>query len=186
MKKVLVVVDMQNDFIDGPLGNDQTKAVVKNVVEKIKNFDGDLIVLTMDSHSEAYMETQEGKKLPVEHCIVGTDGWSINTEVRNSLNNFEPEMVEINCKRTFGSVSLPKGIEDSLGLVCDDDEFEIEICGICTGICVISNAMLLKAHFREAKIAVDASCCACVTPESHKIALEAMKMCQIDVIGENE
>lgn len=186
MKKILVIVDLQNDFIDGPLGNEQTRAVVEKVVEKIKSFNGDQLVVTMDTHNEKYLETQEGQKLPVKHCIPGTKGWKLNQKVQDAVNNLLPNKVQYSCKKTFGSIALPVGLKEDLGITDWGEDLVIEMCGICTGICVISNAMLLKAHFPEAKIIVDASCCACVTSESHNTALEAMKMCQIDVIGEEE
>lgn len=182
MKKILVVVDMQNDFIDGALGNEECRAVVPRIVNKINNFNGDEIIYTMDTHAEDYLETQEGKNLPVIHCVRSTNGWNINELIDAALTDAESrcEVVEIH-KPTFGSVSMANYLANTF---MEDEEFEIELCGVCTGICVISNAMLLKAFFTEAKVTVDASCCACVTPTSHKNALEAMKLCQINVIGE--
>lgn len=182
MKKVLVVVDMQNDFIDGALGNAECQSVVPKIVDKINNFNGDEIIYTMDTHKEHYLETQEGRNLPVTHCIESTNGWNIHELINAALENAESrcEVTEVH-KPTFGSVSMATYLSNTFA---EDEEFEIELCGVCTGICVISNAMLLKAFFTEAKVIVDASCCACVTPESHKTALEAMKLCQINVIGE--
>lgn len=176
MKKVLVAVDMQNDFIDGSLGTSEAKKIVGNAVEKIKNHDG-LIFVTYDTHFENYMETAEGKKLPVEHCIKNTEGWQLNKKVADALKNKNYITVE---KLTFGSVDLPEKIKNS----CGDEDFEIELIGLCTDICVVSNALILKANYPEAKISVDASCCAGVTPDSHRAALTTMKFCQIDVIGE--
>lgn len=178
--KTLVVVDMQNDFIHGALGNDECKAVVSNVVDKINNFNGKEIIYTLDTHHENYMETQEGKKLPVKHCIEYSMGWILDKDVDEALRKNGASIVEIR-KPTFGSVALANHLMLEFE---ENDEFEIEFIGVCTDICVISNAMLIKAFFPEAKVVVDASCCAGVTPESHKNALEAMKMCQIDVIGE--
>ena len=168
MKKILIVVDMQVDFITGALGSADAEAIVQNVVEKVKNFDGK-IIFTRDTHFENYMETQEGTKLPVPHCIKDTVGWQICDE----LLPFVETVVD---KVTFGSVELPKIIE-SFGESID----EIELCGLCTDICVISNAMVLKASFPEAEISVDASCSAGVTKESHQTALDAMKAVQIEI-----
>ncbi len=177
MKKILVVVDMQNDFIDGPLGNEQCRAVVSNVVDKINSFDGDEIIYTLDTHKENYLETQEGKNLPVTHCIEETEGWKLNALVDEAINNATCKVTEIR-KPTFGSVQLGNYLSEEFE---QESSFEIELCGVCTGICVISNAMLVKAFFTEALVSVDAACSACVTPESHKTALEAMKLCQIEV-----
>lgn len=191
--KLLVVVDMQNDFIDGSLGTKEAQEIVPKVVEKIKNFDG-IVVATMDTHDENYLSTQEGKNLPVKHCIGGEAGWHLNQEVRDVLSeNISEDEKKENCiwlknayrKETFGSLDL---MDDCFDEFRDDrahpENVEITLVGLCTDICVISNAMLLKAALPEAKIIVDASCCAGVTPESHKNALEAMKMCQIEVINE--
>jgi len=180
MKKILVVVDMQNDFIDGALGNNECKAVVPNVVNKIKNFDGNEIFYTLDTHQNNYMNTQEGRKLPVVHCIEETNGWMLNKNIEDAINNNGASIVEVR-KPTFGSVNLAN---EFMFMFEENNEFEVEFVGICTDICVISNAMLIKTFFPEAKVVVDASCCAGVTPESHKNALEAMKMCQIEIIGE--
>jgi len=162
--KYLIVVDMQNDFITGTLGSKLAEAIVPNVVEKVKNFDGKAI-FTRDTHFADYMQTQEGKKLPVEHCIKGTDGWQICDE----LKPFATDVVD---KITFGSIELPK-------MMTDADE--IELCGLCTDICVISNAMILKATYPEVKITVDSNCCAGVSVESHNTALDAMKAVQIEI-----
>ena len=178
--KILVVVDMQNDFIDGALRNDECKAVVPNVVEKINKFDGDKIFYTLDTHHENYLETQEGKELPVIHCIEYSMGWMLNNDVDDAIRKNKALAIEVR-KPTFGSVILAKNLSYELE---KDEEFEIELVGVCTDICVISNAMLIKAFLPEAKVVVDASCCAGVTPESHKTALEAMKMCQIEVVNE--
>lgn len=173
MKNFLVVVDMQNDFVDGALGSAEAVAIVPNVVDKIKNFDGEIFV-TLDTHFDNYMETAEGKKLPVPHCIKGTAGWELNPEVAKALEDKKHTVVE---KLTFGSVDLPKLIKDTAG----DEVFSTELIGLCTDICVVSNALLLKAHYPEYNIAVDASCCAGVTPKSHNEALATMGMCQIDI-----
>ena len=176
MKKLLIVVDMQKDFVDGALGSKEAVAIVDNVVNKIKSFDGDVIV-TYDTHFENYMETQEGKRLPVPHCIKGTDGWKLNEKVQAALDGREYAAIE---KPTFGSTELPEYIKANYGTT----ELEIELVGLCTDICVVSNALLLKANFLEAKVSVDASCCAGVTVDSHNAALTTMKMCQVNVIGE--
>lgn len=176
MKKILVVVDMQNDFVDGALGSEQAVAIVDGVVKKIENFDGDIIV-TYDTHGENYINTQEGKNLPVPHCIKGSDGWKLNSKVQAAVDKREYKAIE---KPTFGSTELPEYIRANY----DPDETEIELIGLCTDICVVSNALLIKANFIETKVSVDASCCAGVTVESHNAALTTMKMCQVNVINE--
>ena len=176
MKKILIVVDMQNDFVDGALGTKEAAAIVGNVEKKIKEFDGDIIV-TYDTHFENYMDTQEGKNLPVPHCIKGTKGWELNENVKTALAGKKYKTIE---KPTFGSVELTEYIKKNYNA----QEVSIELIGLCTDICVVSNALLLKANFLETEISVDASCCAGVTPESHKAALITMKMCQVKVIGE--
>ena len=173
MKKFLVVVDMQKDFVDGALGTKEAVAVVPAVVEKIRAFDG-TIFATLDTHFADYMQTAEGKKLPVPHCIKGTDGWRLDDAVAAALAEKGYEAVE---KRTFGCVDLPERITQA----ADGAPFSVELVGLCTDICVVSNALLLKAHFPETPIAVDASCCAGVTPELHEAALMTMRSCQIDV-----
>lgn len=173
MKKFLVVVDMQKDFVDGALGTKEAVAIVPNVVKKINEFDGKIFV-TYDTHFENYMETNEGKNLPVEHCIKGTDGWKLNDEVAGALNGKDYTEVE---KITFGSVKLPELVKEAAG----DEEFTVELIGLCTDICVVSNALMLKANFPEMDMFVDSACCAGVTVESHEAALATMKMCQIGV-----
>ena len=173
MKKLLIVVDMQKDFVDGALGSAEAVAIVDNVVDKIRNFDGDIIA-TYDTHPENYMETQEGKNLPVPHCIKGTDGWELNEKVQAALDKKGFKAIE---KPTFGSVDLPEYIKMNY----NPEEIEIELIGLCTDICVVSNALLIKANFLETKVSVDASCCAGVTVDSHNAALLTMKMCQVNV-----
>ena len=173
MKKILIVVDMQKDFVDGALGTIEAQGIVENVVEKIKNHDGDIIV-TYDTHFENYMQTQEGKNLPVPHCIKGTDGWKLDSKVQKALENKKYKAFE---KLTFGSTELPEYIKSNY----NENDIEIELIGLCTDICVVSNALLLKANFLETKISVDAKCCAGVTVDSHNSALTTMKMCQIEV-----
>ena len=170
--RVLVVIDMQNDFIDRALGTKEAASIVENVAKKIKGFDGP-VIYTKDTHGENYLDTQEGKNLPVTHCVRGSEGWRISSDlpVAEDAVIFE--------KPTFGSKELGVYLED---LAKKEDIEEIEVIGLCTDICVISNALLIKAFLPEVKITVDSSCCAGVTPDSHKNALEAMKMCQINVI----
>lgn len=170
--KILIVVDMQRDFIDGTLGTKEAQAIVPKVKAKVEDYiqKGYTVVFTRDTHHSEYLSTQEGRKLPVEHCIINTDGWQICDELK-------PYAEHVFDKITFGHYDLPKYLP-----VGQNDE--IELCGLCTDICVISNAMLMKSVYTENPIIVDASCCAGVTPETHKNALEAMKMCQIEIIGE--
>ena len=175
MKRFLIVVDMQKDFVDGALGTKEAVAIVPNVVNKIETFDGEIIA-TLDTHDADYLRSAEGKKLPVAHCIYHTEGWILHYEIAKALDKKKHILLE---KPTFGSVKLPALIEELAG----DEPFTIELCGLCTDICVVSNALLLKAHFPEVPIAVDASCCAGVTPASHEAALTTMTMCQIDVEG---
>ena len=174
MKKFLVVVDMQKDFVDGALGSREAVAIVPAVVKKIESFDGEIFV-TYDTHFENYMQTSEGKHLPVPHCIKGTDGWQLNNDVENALSGKKFTKVE---KNTFGSVDLPKLIEQA----ADGEDFAVELIGLCTDICVVSNALMLKAFMPEVRISVDSSCCAGVTVEKHEAALETMRSCQINVI----
>lgn len=178
--KVLVVVDMQNDFVDGVLGTKEAEEILPKVVEKIKNFDGQ-ILYTRDTHEENYMDTQEGNYLPVPHCVRGTKGWQLNPQIE-ALRSGDP--VD---KPTFGSVELGKLLKEQEKKLKSEGKSGIEsitLIGLCTDICVISNALLIKAFLPETPIFVDAACCAGVTPKSHKNALEAMKVCQIQVIGE--
>ena len=171
--KVLVVVDMQNDFITGSLGTPEAQAIVPNVKKKIEEAakNGDLIVYTKDTHFHDYLDTMEGKKLPVEHCIYDSEGWQIPDELLPPVGYTNVETFE---KFTFGSYKLV----DFLAWNSD----EIELVGLCTDICVVSNALLLKAKlYNTAEISVDATCCAGVTPETHEAALKTMEMCQINV-----
>lgn len=185
--KVLVIVDMQNDFITGALGTEEARAIIPKMVERIGEFpQNTLVLLTKDTHYENYLETQEGKNLPVAHCIYMTEGWSIHNEISTAVKNkkfysWNSESI-INSrvlKNTFGSIELADLIKNGINKVD-----EVTFMGVCTDICVISNVMLLKAYCPELKIIVDASCCAGVTPEKHKAALEVMKSCQIEVINE--
>ena len=179
MKKILVVVDMQKDCVDGSLGTPEAQAIVPNVVNKIKEFEGDIFV-TLDTHEEDYLHTPEGAKLPVRHCIRGSEGWKLDKNVAEVLEDREYEKVY---KETFGSVFLPDLIYENMRKNEDPNElYHIELIGLCTDICVVSNALLLKANYPEHKISVDATCCAGVTPETHNHALSVMRMCQIDII----
>lgn len=172
--KVLVVVDMQNDFIDGALGTKEAQAIVPHVVDKIKNFDGK-IFFTRDTHEDNYMETQEGINLPIPHCLECTTGWELSPEIAPLV---ETEPID---KVTFGSINLGAILES----LDEDDVVEsITFVGLCTDICVISNAIIAKAFLPEVPIIVDAKCCAGVTPESHERALRAMEACQIKIINE--
>jgi nicotinamidase-related amidase len=178
MKRFLVVVDMQNDFVDGALGSAEAAAIVPAAVRKIEAFEGEIFV-TFDTHFENYLSTAEGKKLPVPHCVKGTPGWELNGEIAAALEGKRYTPVE---KRTFGAADLP-GL---IGEAAAGEGFSVELIGLCTDICVISNALLLKAFFPEAPIAADAACCAGVTPELHVAALKTMRSCQIDVTGAEE
>ena len=166
---VLIVIDMQNDFIDGALGTKEAEAIVPRVVEKIRNFDG-MVLATRDTHEADYLQTQEGKNLPVEHCIRGTNGWELRPEIQDLIS------AEVMDKPTFGSRKLAEFLKKQ-----ETEIDSITLVGLCTDICVISNALILRAAFPNAKITVDARCCAGVTEETHLAALTAMKCCQIDV-----
>ncbi len=168
--KVLIVVDMQNDFIDGALGSPEALAIVEKVRKKVESFDGE-IIFTQDTHYEDYLSTQEGKKLPVPHCIRDTKGW----EICDELELFAENRIT---KETFGCLGLPECILDWFG----EEPEEIQLVGLCTDICVISNAMIVKTAFPEIPVIVDSSCCAGVTPQSHENALSAMKAVQIEII----
>ena len=174
--KVLVVVDMQNDFIDGALGTKEAEAIVPGVVEMIRGFDGKVIA-TRDTHGEDYLDSEEGRHLPVPHCIKGTEGWEIRREVMEALDEKQGCLLIV--KPSFGSVELGESVKNLDG--AEGSVEEITLAGLCTDICVISNALLLKACCPEVPIRVAASCCAGVTPQSHSQALEAMKVCQIEV-----
>ena len=172
MRKILIVVDMQNDFIDGALGTPEAVAIVENVKRKIEDFDGE-VIFTRDTHFDNYMDTQEGKNLPVPHCIKGTHGWEIRAEL-DALR--KSEAID---KLTFGSSTLFEALEDENAKEKID---EITLIGLCTDICVISNAIGIKAFLPEVKITVDSACCAGVTPESHQRALDTMRVCQIEIL----
>ena len=174
MKHVLIVVDIQKDFVDGALGTAEAVAMIPNAVKKIREFDGDIFV-TYDTHFEDYMNTAEGGKLPVPHCIKGTDGWELDKNIAAALEGKDFTSVE---KLTFGSVDLPALVSEAVG----EEDFDITLIGLCTDICVVSNALILKASFPEKEVYVYSSACAGVTVDSHEAALTTMKMCQINVI----
>lgn len=176
MQDILIVVDMQNDFIDGALGTPEAIAIVPKAAEKIRSFPG-RVLFTRDTHEENYLETQEGKNLPVPHCIRGTEGWQICPQLAELCT--EPPID----KETFGSAGLAALLQTANQ---ENPIQSITLIGLCTDICVISNALLLKAFLPEVKITVDASCCAGVTPESHHLALSAMKACQIEIKNETD
>lgn len=172
MRNILVVVDMQNDFIDGSLGTKEAQAIVDNVVAEIANYDPANIFVTRDTHPENYLDTQEGKNLPVVHCVKNTKGWEINEKIAKALKN-----VEIIDKPTFGS----KILAEKIAAIAEKEDIEVTLIGLCTDICVVSNALLIKAYVPEIPMRVIASCCAGVTPESHEAALKTMAMCQVKV-----
>ena len=174
MRKILVVVDMQKDFVDGALGTKEAEKIVPAVVEKIKSYDIKDVFVTYDTHQENYMDTQEGHNLPVVHCVEGTEGWELDAKVKEAVKG-----ATIIKKPTFGSIRLAEILRNETE---PGDHLRIELIGLCTDICVVSNALLLKANFPEAEIAVNAGCCAGVTPEKHLAALETMRSCQIDIL----
>ena len=173
MRKILIVVDMQNDFIDGALGTPEAEAIVGNVKAKIASYPEEDVFFTRDTHQADYMESQEGRYLPVPHCIEGTDGWQIRSDVFAAAPG-----AKIFDKPTFGSTALAEAVKE----MAQAEELEIELIGLCTDICVVSNALLLKATLPEVKISVDPVCCAGVTPEKHAAALETMRSCQIQMV----
>lgn len=184
--KILIVIDMQNDFVTGPLGTPEAVSVVNKIEQKIKNTSFPTpIIFTRDTHQDNYLNTLEGEKLPIEHCIEATPGWCIVNVLRKATKDI-PLSTVIN-KNSFGYTDW----KDLLSTLCKNNWArmeainEIEIVGVCTDICVISNALILKALFPDIRISVDASCCAGTTPEMHKKALDVMKSCQIDIINEN-
>lgn len=170
MRNILIVVDMQNDFVDGALGTREAAAIVPAVVKKIKEYKTEDIFVTRDTHQKDYLSTQEGRKLPVEHCITGTHGWELEPKVAEAADG-----AKIVNKPTFGSMELMEMIKR----ISEKEDISIELVGLCTDICVVSNALLLKAAMPEVEISVDPSCCAGVTPEKHEAALETMRSCQI-------
>ena len=173
MKKLLLVIDMQKDFIDGALGTKEAQSILPAVIEKVRSFDGD-VIFTRDTHFDNYMETQEGRNLPVPHCIKGTPGWELAPELEKLRQERNAPVFD---KLTFGCKDLPAYLAEHY----PEGLESAELIGVCTDICVISNAMLVKVFFPELPVSVTASLCAGVSPQSHENALEAMKMCQITV-----
>lgn len=174
MRKLLIVVDMQNDFVDGALGTPEAQSIVEKVVEKIRSYPERDVIVTLDTHTSDYMATQEGKNLPVVHCVRGTKGWELNPAVAEAAAH-----AKVYEKPTFGSIRLA----EDLRVLSQFEDLELELIGLCTDICVVSNALLLKAAMPEVPISVDAACCAGVTPATHDSALATMQMCQIKVTG---
>lgn len=175
MNKILVVIDMQNDFIDGALGTKEAEAIVKNVIAKIKSYKSCTVYATRDTHQKNYLKTQEGKYLSVKHCIEGTEGWQIHKDVAAALKKVNAKIID---KPSFGSRELAE-------LLAAENKIEpcqVELVGLCTDICVVSNAIMIKGLSPEMPITVDASCCAGVTPEKHNAAIETMRSCQIEII----
>lgn len=172
MRKLLLVIDMQNDFVDGALGTSEAAAIVDRVVEEIGKYPIKDIIATRDTHPENYLETQEGRNLPVIHCVKGTPGWELNTKIAAALNG-----ATIIDKPTFGS----KELAERMAALAQDEELDITLVGLCTDICVISNALLIKAFLPETPIRVISDCCAGVTSQSHQAALDTMRMCQVQI-----
>ncbi len=174
LKKLLVVIDMQTDFTTGALGTKEAVLILPSVKQKIEHYqkDGNPIVFTKDTHQTNYLTTQEGKNLPVSHCMEGSKGWELDPIIAPLALD-----APCFCKPSFGSIELGSYVKEG-------NFDQVELIGLCTDICVISNAMIIKAFSPETSIIVDASCCAGVTPKSHQTALEAMKMCQIQIINE--
>lgn len=185
MKQILLVIDMQNDFIDGSLGSKEAQTIVSNVVEKIEEYKlrGDLIITTQDTHYDNYLETFEGKNLPVKHCIANTDGWQLNDDIWNALNNYSNKNNIL--KTTFGSVLLENYLKDNISETIEDQmNTTIEITGLCLDICVLCNAILLRTAFPNAHILLDTKCTAATSENTFKSALSVLKSCQIEVINE--
>ena len=173
MRKILLVIDMQKDFIDGALGTPEAVAIVDKVAAEIKKYPAEDVFATRDTHPANYLDTQEGRNLPVVHCVKGTPGWEIDEKIAAALGD-----AEIVDKPTFGSVVLA----EKMAALAEAEPLEITLVGLCTDICVVSNALLVKAFLPETPVRVIADCCAGVTPESHAAALETMKMCQVEVV----
>ena len=173
MRDILLVIDMQTDFVDGALGSAEAVAIIPNVLREIAKFDKSNIIATRDTHPESYMQTREGKHLPVPHCIKDTDGWQIHPAIAPAIDG-----CLVIDKPTFGSTALCEHIVK----IAKDEEISVTLVGLCTDICVVSNAMLIKAALPEIEVTVVADACAGVTPDTHAAALTTMKMCQINVI----
>ena len=178
--KVLIVVDMQNDFVTDALGTAEAVAIVPAVVERVKEAQktGERIFFTRDTHESAYLQTQEGQKLPVEHCLRGSKGWEIVPQLK-ALS--EAPGVTVLDKPTFGSTELVERIGKYVEEY-GEENVRVELIGLCTDICVVSNALLLKAHYHEMPLSLDPKCCAGVTPQKHDAAIETMRSCQIEIL----
>lgn len=174
-EKYLIVVDMQEDFVYGALGSEQAQNIVDNVVKKIKEFDG-TVIYTKDTHQSDYLQTQEGRLLPVEHCIRGTQGWELIAPLKEMVKTDHNKIYE---KETFGCVELAEQLKEK-----QEEIASIEWIGVCTDICVVSNALLVKAYMPQIPMYVDAKCCAGVTVQKHEAALETMRSCQIQVMSD--
>ena len=181
--KVLIIIDMQNDFLTGSLGTTEAQAIVNNIVQRINESKNEMIIFTQDTHQDDYLTTPEGKKLPVVHCIEGTNGWEVHREIFNAWKEHKhtviiPDVTNNSFKKpVFGSVELVKFLES-----IQEKITEIELCGVCTDICVVSNAIMIKNTLPNKPISVNSKLCAGVTPQSHKEALNVMGMCQVDII----
>lgn len=173
MRKILLVIDMQNDFIDGALGTEEAEGIVDRVVEEIGKYPEGDVFATRDTHGADYLDTQEGKNLPVPHCIQDTPGWELSPKIAAALGD-----AQVLDKPSFGSVELAR----LMARLALEEELQITLVGLCTDICVVSNALLLKAFLPETPVSVIADCCAGVTPESHAAALKTMEMCQVKII----
>ncbi len=173
MRKILLVIDMQRDFVDGALGTPEAQAIVDRVAAEIKKYPTENVIATRDTHPDNYLDTQEGRNLPVVHCVKGTEGWQLNEKVAAALGG-----ARIIDKPTFGSVELAR----TLAAMAEKEPLDVTLVGLCTDICVVSNALLVKAFLPETPVSVIADACAGVTPESHAAALQTMKMCQIRII----
>jgi len=180
VKSILLVIDMQKDFIDGALGTAEAVAMVPRAAEKIRlaREGGAFVLATLDTHCADYLSTREGRHLPVVHCVKDTEGWELNGAVAAALG----DAVRLE-KPSFGSVELAETLRDRAGISGDGAGWQIELIGLCTDICVVSNALLLKAAFPEADLCVDAACCAGVTPALHEAALATMQSCQIEILN---
>ena len=179
---ILLIIDAQNDFIDGSLANSDAQIAVPKIIELIKSQKWDAIIATQDTHYDNYLQTKEGVSLPIKHCIIDTDGWKINKDILTSIVNSHPSCFKVVTKNTFGLSDLPNHILNSIDLDCGD-EINIVFVGFCTDICVISNVLITKATFPHIfNIYVKEDCCAGVTPESHEAALTVMRNCQINII----
>jgi len=177
MKKYLAVIDMQNDFIDGSLGTDEAASIIERVRDRILAAGGEepeTVIFTRDTHEVDYLQSREGHYLPVEHCIRGTKGWEINDRIKGVM----PEGAPVIDKPSFASLELAALLLEESRI----RQIEVELIGLCTDICVVSNALLIKAFIPEARVMVNAACCAGVTPEKHEAALETMRSCQVEIV----